>query len=283
MNPPDVRLDPRTQARQRDELIAIVDHESARLSSHRRMTVPLLAAAAVVAVVAGLAIGVPALRGAKTQPQVAGADTSTSTLKTEPLSAADKTAYAAQCHGISSRAPGWTYTVIDDFRWVNPPADAWSTAWVVVRGTKGIGKITTACGFTKGKWTDMIHSAGIQLKAAEGSRIGNYTKAVARITVTPKGGRTVDAVLSNGFFFTPFNRVDTYDPNKPNAAPDFTMRAYDAAGKLLYATPKTVREQQAEIDQCFTDPAGKRLVHTSQGGAPNPTVKTCPRGIYWGW
>ena len=70
--PPDHDLRPATRNRQRDELIAIVDHESAKAAPRRRL-VPLAAAAAVVAVAAGLAIGVPALRGDKSQPPASGA------------------------------------------------------------------------------------------------------------------------------------------------------------------------------------------------------------------
>lgn len=280
---PDVVLDHRTQARQRDELITIIDNESSRPSSRRRLVVPLLAAAAVVAVIAGLAFAVPALRGTKAQPQVAGPDTASAKPELEPLTAAEKEAYAKKCDPSGGK-PARKGTVVDGFKWVDPPADSRAIAWVLVKGMK----MTNACGFnTKGQVSEIgFASSGETMQAVihkTGAGSGSYARSVARITIAIGTGPATEAVLRNGFFFAPMKYVDTYNPKTPDAPPTYTVRAYDAAGKLIYASAKTQREMTAQFDGCYTDPAGTRVVYVGGGRKGTPPVSQCSRGVAWNW
>ncbi|WP_344215806.1 hypothetical protein [Kribbella sancticallisti] len=51
-----------------------------------------------------------------------------------------------------------------------------------------------------------------------------------------------------------------YDHKTSDAPPTYTVRAYDAAGKQIYATPKTQCKWTAQMDGCYTDAEGKRVV-----------------------
>ncbi|GAA1592904.1 hypothetical protein GCM10009789_53670 [Kribbella sancticallisti] len=280
--PPDHDLRPATRARQRDELVAIVDHESAAGTPHRRF-VPLAAAAAVVAVTAGLALAVPALRGEEAQPPVAGQDTAAAKPAVEPLSEAEQATYGKSCVGKEFRGPkgDQTYTVIDGFRWVKP-ADPAASGVVLIRRSKGI----QACAVDSKGQARLIAFAfpgETQGMPVVGSVAGTYTKQVTRITVAAGSGPTTEAVLRHGFFFAPLKRVDSQGRPAPDSPPAYTVRGYDADGKLIYATPQTYRGQQAEIDACFTDPEGKRVVYSNIDILKNPTVDQCKRGVAWNW
>jgi hypothetical protein len=280
--PPEHDLRPSTRNRQRDELIAIVDHESAS-SAPRRRLVPLAAAAAVVAVVAGLAIGVPALRGDGTQPPVSGQETAAAPA-IEPLSKAEQATYGKDCAtsgSNTSKGDDKNYTVVDGFRWVKPTDPARSGV-IVVRTPK----VTSACVITsKGQVTtyNFALPGGAQGALVVGGAQGTYTKAVNRITVAVSGGPATEAVLRHGFFFAPVKWISLTKMPAPDSPPTYDVRGYDTDGKLVYATPKTFREQQAEIDACYTDPEGKRVVYSNIDVNKNPTVDECKRGIPWNW
>jgi hypothetical protein len=124
--PPDRDLRPATRARRRDELIAILERDSAP-ANRRRHLVPLAAAAAIVLVV-GAAIAVPALRDDKSPgpggdlPRDDGRTSAVRTSTVEPLSAAEQAALGTNCPGD---APGrFKFKAIDGFKFVNPPSDA---------------------------------------------------------------------------------------------------------------------------------------------------------------
>jgi hypothetical protein len=285
--PPDHDLRPATRNRQRDELIAIVDHESAQTAPRRRL-VPLAAAAAVVAVTAGLAIGVPALRGDKDQPPVAGADTSATKPAVEPLTAAEQRKYVKACYGNGNLNPNpaaRVYTVSDAFKWANPPAGTQAVAWVVLKYKAG--KVI-GCGFgATGKATESVVGFGnlitrdvIQNTAAGG---GTYAKSVARITIAFGSEPAVEAVLRNGFYFAPMKYKDSTGRPKPDSAPTYTYRAYGADGKLVYASAKTFREEQAQLDGCYTNPEGTKIVGHLAGGKTDPPIASCKRGVAWSW
>ena len=267
--PPDRDLRPAVRDRQRDELIAIVDHESVQNTPRRRLA-PLAAAAAVVAVTAGLAIGVPALRGDKAQPPVSGPGTSAAQPAVAPLTEVEKKVYAKGCNNSGARVPGAAakYTVKDGFKWVDPASGTHALAWVVL-ADKALGR-SFACGFdAKGH------------KTAAGG--GTYARSVARVTVAFGTGPAVEAVLRNGFFFAPMKYEDTRGPLKPNAAPTYTVRAYGADGQVIYASPSTVREQQAEINSCYTNPEGTKVDFYVAGKNGTPPVSQCKRGVAWTW
>ncbi|NEA37457.1 hypothetical protein [Streptomyces sp. SID13031] len=285
--PPDHDLRPATRNRQRDELIAIVDHESAQATPRRRL-VPLAAAAAVVAVTAGLAIGVPALRGDKDQPPVSGADAGPAKPAVEPLTAAEQKNYVKACQGPEGKDPypARVYTVADAFKWVNPPAGTHATAWVVLNYKTSF----RVCGFgATGKPTEWIRASGDRSwvmreqvdKGAVGG--GTYTKSVTRVTVASDGGPGTEAILRNGFFFAPMKQgKPTVGEPKPDSPQQSTVQGYDASGKLVFATPKTYREEQARIDSCYTNPEGTKVVY-SNAEKPRPTPSQCKRGFAWGW
>ncbi|MFI7063683.1 hypothetical protein ACIBL3_22045 [Kribbella sp. NPDC050124] len=288
--PPDHDVRPATRDRQRDELIAIIDHESAQEAPRRRL-VPLAAAAAVVAVTAGLAIGVPALRGDNAQSPVSGPNTGTAKPAVAPLSEAEKRAYTKACDSPKSpdpKAAERIYTVTDAFKWVNPPSDTHAIAWVVLRYTSA-GRISaSACGFNaKGQRTEYVWARSGETKRAVIDKTaaggGTYAKSVARITMASGTGPTVEAIMRDGLFFAPMTYEPTRGPLKPDAAVPYTVRAYDANGQVVYASAKTVREQQAELDSCYTNPEGTKVVFALADGKGTPPVGQCKRGVAWNW
>jgi hypothetical protein len=288
--PPDHDLHPATRNRHRDELIAIVDHESAQGAPRRRL-VPLAAAAAIVAVTAGLAIAVPALRGEKTQPPVSGPDIIATTPAVEPLTTAEKTSYAESCNGEMTFGRTQVYTVTEAFKWVNPAASTQALSWVLIkrRHSKGLplNFQSLACGFNA-KGTKVAYSfgpvGGIQMDTVNKTGAGNgtYAKPVARITIAIGTGPATEAILRHGFFFAPMKYFDTprRDPSTP---PTYTVRGYDANGNLIYASPKTEGELQARLDGCFTNPEGTKVVFAGGGKNGTPPVSQCARGVSWNW
>lgn len=172
----------------------------------------------------------------------------------------------------------------DGFKWVNPPSDTSTIAWVVFDSA---GK-SIACGIdAKGKpkdWAWGIKGATeMAVVNVKDTGVGSYTKGVARITIASGSGPAIDAVLRNGFFFAPMKHVDTLERPKPEAAPNETIRAYDAAGKVVYESAKTYREQQARLDACYTNPEGTKVVMIFGGRKGTPPVHQCRRGVAWNW
>jgi hypothetical protein len=285
--PPDFDLNPSARARQRDELIAVVDHEAAQSVPRRRVAVPLLAAASVAAVVAGLAFAVPALQGDDAQPQVAGpaaADAAKPAVK--ELTAAEKKALGAVCGksfgGRQTPTQAPKYTVTDGFRWVDPPAKAQAIMWVTIKSAK----MSTACGFNaKGQRTETALADRIQRNVVDppASNRGTYTKGVTRITIAIGQGPATEAVLRNGFFFAPLPYVSTYDPKKPWLPPAYTVRAYDAAGKKIFETPAEQAKVEALLNTCYTDPKRTRIVYSLADGKAKPPISACPAGVAWTW
>ena len=217
--PPEHEPSPATRARQRDELVAIVSHESTAAS--RRRLVPLLAAASVVAVTAGLAIGVPALRHDSSRPPAAGTDEAVSKPLaqplTQPLTAAVQSSYAKRCNeNWGKDMAKRPFTVVDSFRWANPPQDSRSIAWVLIRNQV----MTRSCGFNaNGRISEIGFASSGQAQPAvivrRGAGNGTYTKAVTRITMSIGAGPTTEAVLRNGFFFAPMKYVAGPNPRTP--------------------------------------------------------------------
>jgi hypothetical protein len=143
-----------------------------------------------------------------------------------------------------------------------------------------------ACGFNaNGRISEIgFASSGLTQRAVidrKGAGNGTYTEAVTRITLSIGTGPATEAVLRNGFFFAPMKYVGGPIPRTPEAPVGFTVRGYDAAGKLIYQTPKTIREYDAQQNRCYTDPAGKRVVFALAGKTPTPDQ--CARGVAWNW
>jgi hypothetical protein len=276
-SPPDLR--PETRERQRAELTAIVAHEAAR--KPRGRVVPLLAAAAVLAVTAGLAFGVPALRRDDGQaPAKQPAQT------VAPLNETDKARFAklcAQTRHLPGHAPeSVRYQVLDGFRFTNPPADAYTTSWVVI---KQFGLWTT-CGLdAKGAVEQVLPQGDNQdlYRAVEPRMIGAgaYAAHIKRITVAVGNQEPVEAVLRNGYFYTAVPYLRVRGPHADSARRVYVVRGYDATGKLVYTSPRTDGEAAALSKACYLDPNGKLSVWQSDN--PHPDPKTCRQGYFWNY
>jgi hypothetical protein len=276
-SPPDLR--PETRERQRAELTAIVAHEAAR--KPRGRVVPLLAAAAVVAVTAGLAFGVPALRRDNGQ-----APATQPTQSLAPLSDADKARFAKICSQrwqLRGHAPqAVRYQVLDGFRFTNPPADAYTTSWVVI---KQFGLWLT-CGLdAKGNVKQALPQGANQdlYRAIEPRMIGAgaYADHIKRITVAVGNHEPVEAVLRNGYFYTAVPYIRVRGPHLDSTRRMYVVRGYDATGKLVYTSPRTDGEAAALSRACYLDPNGKLSVWQSDN--PHPDPKTCRQGYFWNY
>jgi hypothetical protein len=276
--PPERDLSPATRKRQRAELTAIVEHESAP-SSHSRRLVPLAAAAAVV-LVAGAAIAVPALRPdnapSQSQPPVNGSVTAPSS-PIEPLSEAELAAFGRKCI-VHDRV---AQEIVDGFRYSDPPADAAARTWVLAYGAG----MWINCGFGKdGEWvTGTDANLGQPMYDAVqpgGMGTGIYLKSITRITVTPLRGEPVEAVLRNGFYFAPVRKLQMNVEGPADTPLPYVTRGYDAKGKLVYTSPATVGERSKNQAKCYSDPLGKSYVWSGTAD-PTPAPKDCIRTKAW--
>lgn len=280
--PPEHDLRPETRVRQRAELIAIVEQDSA--TTPRRRFVPLVAAAAVVAIIAGLAIGLPALRRDNSEPAVSGDPQPPAV---EPLSAADKSLYGKLCFTrtrMTLTKPREGYQVLDGFRFQNAPANAFSSNWVVIKNTS-LG-LWTACGLNaQGKLVQSMVSGTDQVhyRAVEARMIGagTYAAQITRITVAVGNQPPVEAVLRHGFFYTAVPYVRVRGPHTDATPLPYTIHGYDATGSLVYSSPKNDGEWRAQGKTCYVDPNGRAVVWMSDN--PHPDPKTCRRSFIWNY
>jgi hypothetical protein len=290
--PPDRDLRSEARDRQRDELMAIVEHESAT-SPARRRVVPVAAAAAIVLVV-GAAIAVPALRPDKDQSPVGGGAVATSDSPLTPLSSAERAALAPKCAPELDQPKNFTrrakpehpqqphsshQEIVDGFRYTNPPRDAAATHWVVKRA---VGE-WFSCGFDEnGKFvTGMEASPGQSMFGVVepmGMGTGLYLKSVRRITVTPRGGEPVEAILRDGYFYAPVRPLEMNVEGPPSTPLPYITRGYDADGKLVYTSAATVGERTKARSKCYVDPQGKLSYYLT----PKPTTTTnCLKMVAW--
>ncbi|WP_433009142.1 hypothetical protein [Kribbella sp. CA-294648] len=275
--PPEHDLRSTTRERQREELIAIVAHESHQGTPRRRL-VPLAAAAAVVAVVAGLAVGVPALRGDGSEPAVSGS-TGSDLARSAPAQALDalatKLTWSACLMGVREnprlREPILPYTGGKAFEYKTDTAPGTPKRWFfTVSGSYGSSLVCAldAQGKVVERWSITGPTGrGLFLFApaeVRGGSSGLYTAPVARITLQKPGGPLVEARLRDGFWFT--SLAD---------AKAATVRAYDKAGKLIYDSV----EQRPSPDDCYADPYGTKVLKT--GKTPNPNPASCHRTLVW--
>ncbi|MFF0270864.1 hypothetical protein [Kribbella sp. NPDC004536] len=272
-SPPDLR--PETRERQRAELTAIVAHEAGH--NPRSRVVPLLAAAAVLAVTAGLAFGIPSLRhdnapAPATQPKQT----------VEPLNAADKARFGRRCMLQMNFPPGklQRYEVVDGFRF--SATDAFTTTWVVVHtvgqwmpcGFDAKGNLNSS--FPQGRNQDLYRA--IELR---GIGAGAYATQIKRITVAVGNREPVEAVLRNGYFYTAVPYVRLRGPHTDSTRRVYVVRGYDAAGKLVYTSPRTDGEARALSNTCYISPTGKLVLYQSDN--PHPDPKTCRKSYVWNY
>ncbi|MEV5960201.1 hypothetical protein AB0L70_00475 [Kribbella sp. NPDC051952] len=295
--PPDRDLRPATRERQRDELIAILEHETTTRTVSRRL-VPLAAAAAVV-LVAGVAIAVPALRPDKGQPPVGGAvgRLDPSGWQLEPLSAAEREQLAAKCApelDQTKKIPGRVTSggrtadpkpakpdqeILDGFRYTNAPTDAAATQWVV---KKKVGE-WFACGFDqKGRRVTGLEAGpgqpmyGVVDPSATGT--GMYLKSIRRITVTPHGGQPVEAILRDGYYYAPVRAMKDVVSGPSSTPLPYVTRGYDANGTLVYTSHTTLGEVREARSRCWVGPDGELAYYMS----PKPTsTANCLKMVAW--
>lgn len=242
---PDRPLPPETHERLRAELLAAIE------TKPRRTLAPILAAAAVLVVVAGLVIAV------RTKPHTAPPAARPNA--TRALTAAETETLHKQClteaNRITSKSlphPFTNYKVVRAFEFTGVQDPNVVNTWLI---GYGIQKFPTPkgapershpaywlCSRTQGgviSEPSIRFGPGARLSGSPFLRIarnaGVYTKTVARITVEPKGQPPLDAVLQDGFWFAPtVGRTGwgPYDSDDPGRS-DFVVRGYDADGRLL--------------------------------------------------
>ncbi|GAA1581664.1 MULTISPECIES: hypothetical protein [Kribbella] len=246
---PDRPLPPETHERLRAELLAAIE------TTPRRTLAPLVAAAAVLVVVAGLVVAVrmskphtepPAARPNATRALTAA---ETATLRTQCLTEADRITSKSLPHPFTDFKVQRAF----EFSGVQDPKAV--STWLIGYGVekfprpKGVPPLPERstptywlCSRTKGgviSEPSIRFGPGARLSGSPFMRIarnaGVYTKSVDRITVQPKGQPPLEAVLQDGFWFAPtVGRTNwgPYDSDDPGRN-DFVVRAYDVNGTLL--------------------------------------------------
>ena len=296
--PPEGDLRPATRERQRAELMAIVERESAD-ARPRRLLVPLAAAAAIV-LVAGAAIAVPALRDRKSDGPAGNPTPAALGVRTtfEPMGRPKQAALTRECAENRTYSP--PAEQIAAFRALNPPPDAVATQFVVMHaigdwkfcGYDANGKRSTGGTYKPGE--PMVDP--VEMHGAGG---GAYVEGVARITITPLNGRPYEADLQHGFFYASVPDVPFAGKGIDSTPMEYMVRAYDAKGALIYTGPKTRGERQARDARCLVDPTGENFLRpyppgfkitdrelnlsTEHPAAGMPDPKTCVRAQTWNW
>lgn len=249
----------------RADLLDAIEANETRTS--RRIAGPVAAAAAVLAVAAGVAIAVPALKD--DDGAVPATGRTTGPAETRELSAADTQALRTQCLAEANRItangierPFVDYTTIRAFEFVGVKDPKVVTTWLMSEGEvrfregpKGI-KVDPIPGY----WFCSRTAGGVisesSIRSSKEGMIligspvhrlarnaGVYTSEVARITVQPKGKAPIEALLQDGFWFAPTQgrtNWGPYDADDPERA-DYVIRSYDAAGRQLSSTEGPTR------------------------------------------
>ncbi len=293
---PDRPLPPGTHERLRADLLSAIENEPTR--PPRRILAPALAAAAVLAVVAGLAIGVRAFR-TDTAPPASGPATVRALTADETASL--RTQCLAEANRITSKSlphPFTDYKVVKAFEFTGVKDPNVVSTWLIGFGNQTYPTIARhpmpershpaywLCSRTAGgviSEPSIRFSPNSILSGAPSMRIarnaGVYTKTVAKITVQPKGQQPIEAFLQDGFWFAPtVGRTNwgPYDADDPGRG-DFLVRGYDAAGALLY-TDSGPNPTAAPITcpyMAVTLPNGER------SDVPSPPVK--PECVEYRW
>jgi len=279
--PPDRDLRPATRARQRDELIALLEAESGPVR-RRRLLVPV-AAAASIALIVGAALALPRLRHDSSPAPAGIPEHLVRTQEFEPLPSAEVASLGRKCLANFRLDKSKDAKVIQSLRATQPPKDAFVTTWVL---TYGAGLWQT-CGYNQAGV--LVDGAGAnedselrRVVAPYGIGSGLYTKSISRVTITPIGGQPVEAVLRNGFYYASVSKVRVRGPRTDKTPRPYVVRGYDATGKLVYTSPRTDGEVRQAQSGCYLDPTGKKLVGWMSDN-PHPDPKTCPRTIAWHW
>jgi hypothetical protein len=253
--------------KRRSELLEAIGGETETL--RRRSATPLLAAAAVLAVVGGLAFAVPALRD-NAQPPVGGTSEGSSTedgVGQKPavrtLSAAEQARFLADCaKALDPATTGQTIQykdlrAVDGFEFTNVSDPGQVRSWLITRANVGSTRLRQSkvgavlCGRNG---AGVISDAVNTLQAASGSLMSNPVtplalnaglalNTVTRVTSQTGSGPQVEAALRGGYWFTPTPGHDKRFGGRSDDHGFFgeTIRAYDVNNKLVYTTGLTVR------------------------------------------
>lgn len=293
---PERPMPPRHHEKRRRELLDAIEAEAEL--PRRRSAIPLLTAAAVLAVIGGLAFGVPALRDNAPAPATGTSEDGGTQdgIGRKPavrtLSTTEKAAFLRQCEiAINKRAtgtPNWFmgYKVVDGFEFTKVSDPGQTKSWLITHsgssgvlcGRNGAGVISDA---VLGTYPDGTKMTALRAPVQPMTRnAGKVLDRVARVTRQAGNGPEVDALLLRGYWFTPTPGHDRLLGGPPDDGltpllPGETIRGYDANGKLVY---NSADEPPAQ-GSCFMDPSGK-TVHVNNG-VKNPGPKTCRPMYNW--
>jgi hypothetical protein len=293
---PDQPLPPGVHDKLRTELLDALDTEQSR--TPRRVLVPVAAAAAVLAVVAGLAVAVPALKKDNPGTAVAGGGR----LVVRDLSAVETAKLQQQCLAEADRLtvkqlprPFRAYQPVRAFEFVDVKDPKIVNTWLISKGKPDKwqdGKLSPSDGIKEpdGYWLcsrtaggaiseSSVRQSGEPEVTQEVWRLarnaGIFAGAVVRVTMQPKGQPERDAYLWNGFWFAPtVGRVGWgphYDDDDLNLA-DFGYRAYDANGREIYSSVNPPEPLRCTLRWSKVGPDGKK----TPGGPPTANPPYCP-------
>jgi hypothetical protein len=278
----------------RSQLLAAIETTG---EFHRRRTAtPLLAVAAVLAVVGGLAFGVPALRH-QGRPPASGMPESATGHKpaVRTLSGAEQSRFLKDCINAVKKATVGQQTqyrdlqAVDGFEFTELSDPAQTKAWLITKAMAGNERHsisqTVLCGRNAAKTiSDALNEpsalSGALLYApvtASSHNSGLVLSTVTRVTSQKGGGPQIEAILRGGHWFTPTPGQHKLFGDQSDDRGFFgeTIRAYGAGNKLVYDS--SVAESK---NHCYTDPEGKRVIAV-EGHVKNPTVATCARLHHW--
>lgn len=290
---PDRPLPPGRHEKLRADLLAAIGTEQAR--TPRRTLVPVIAAASVLVVVAGLAIGVQAFQR---DDGVAPAGQDQAQPRTRELSATATKKLRSQCEAEAdeiTRAnlphPFRDFKTLRAFEFIDVKAPKVVKTWFigsgdeVFKGLKGPVRrqpifwlcSRTAAGVVSEssiRFPTSVNMTDPVLSFARNA--GVFVAPVTRVTVQPKGQPEIEAVLRDGMWFAPtegrtnWGPFDAGDP----ATKEYVLRGYDASGRQIYssATPGPV-QMDCVVRGPYTNKDGKTVSPAPDPSASPPDCK----------
>jgi hypothetical protein len=256
---PDQPLPPGVHDKLRTELLDALDAEQPR--TPRRVLVPIAAAAAVLAVAAGLAVAVPALKKDDSGTPVAGQAsirdlpaTERANLRTQCLDEANR----ITANGIKKPFREFEIVRAVEFPGVKDPKLV--NTWLIGKGTETVGKPIGAipaekidyywlCSRTAGGVISESSLRTTQQQILGGDPIrtiarnaGLFAGPVDRVTVQVPGRPAVDAFLVDGFWMAPTEGRTgwgPYDADDPLRSA-YVVRGY-AGGRQVYDSSKPAK------------------------------------------
>ena len=320
-SPPPERSLP-NHARHRARLLGVIGKE--QRPQRRRRAAPAFAAMSVAALTIGAAVAVQQLApgaaltpitgppkadpvgGTPSEDRKARADRRT--VPTEPrqrpaepapkardLTRQETASFMQECEAMTATdfLAGFEAVLAIDL-----PAErrAWvPAAWLVARSGREFalcvrdGRRTM---LSAGKFGSMSAKDIPSLFAAvdqRGDGFGLVTRPVTTVTVQPPHGVAQEAVLRDGFWFSPIPDPPTQTSERGSARSEdeandgviginplgTILRGYDANGTLVYDSSV----DGPTVKECYTDPDGTTVV--VHNGVPNSSPESCRRTLTW--